>query len=84
LTGHNHRLAGRITRFDTDQSGTAVLEVQWGVQDAQANTLLPPRRARYTAEATSSQSAGALVAALNQTLDAFSADIADQLRKVLE
>jgi uncharacterized lipoprotein YmbA len=80
----DYRLAGRITRFDTDQSGVAVLEVQWGVQDAEANIVLEPRRTRYTAQASSRDDAGALVAALNQTLTAFSVDVANQLRSLLK
>lgn len=80
----DYHLAGRILRFDADRSGTAVLEVQWGVQDAKANNLISPRRSRYTAVASPSQDPGAVVAALNQTVAAFSRDIASELTRLLE
>ncbi len=80
----DYRLAGRIIRFDADRSGTAVLEAQWGVQDAQANNVLSPRRSRYTAQVSSAQDPGAVVVAMNQTVAAFSRDIASELTRLLE
>ncbi len=79
----DYRLFGRVIRFDADQSGKAVLEVQWGMQDADANTVLTPRRTRYTAQADSAQDPGAIVAALNETVDAFSRDIASMIEALL-
>ena len=54
----DYRLIGRVIRFDANQSGEAVLEVQWGVQDADSNTVLTPRRTRYTAQATLRERSG--------------------------
>jgi uncharacterized lipoprotein YmbA len=80
----DYRLAGRIVRFDADLSGMAVLEVQWGVQDAQANHVLALRRTRYTAQASGARNPGAVVAALNETVAAFSRDIASQLSQLVD
>lgn len=79
----DYRLIGRVIRFDADQSGEAVLEVQWGVQDADVNTVLTPRRTRYTAQASPATDPGAVVAALNETVDAFSRDIASKMQTLL-
>lgn len=79
----DYRLIGRVVRFDADQSGEAVLEVQWGVQDAEANTVLTPRRTRYTAQASPAKDPGAVVTALNDTVDAFSRDIASNIQTLL-
>lgn len=79
----DYRLFGRIIRFDVDQAGEAVLEVQWSVQDADANPVLTPRRNRYTAQASSATDPAAIVAALNETVDAFSRDIASRVQPLL-
>jgi len=79
----DYRLLGRVIRFDVNQSAEAVLEVQWSVQDADANTLLTPRRNRYTAQAGSATDPGAIVSALNETVDAFSRDIANKIKSLL-
>lgn len=78
------RLTGQVIRFDTDQSGEAVLEVQWGVLDDKANSVLTSRRTRYTAQASSARDPEAVVEAMNQTLTAFSRDIASQLSTLLD
>ena len=76
----DYRLLGRIIRFDADQDGLAVLEIQWGIQDGEANNLIKPRRDRYTAQANSATDPNAIVVALNQTLDAFSRDVVNQIQ----
>ncbi|UCG71756.1 MAG: membrane integrity-associated transporter subunit PqiC [Chromatiales bacterium] len=76
----DYRLFGRVIRFDANQSGEAVLEVQWGVQDADANPVLTPRRTRYTAQASPATDPGAVVSALNETVVAFSRDIAGEIQ----
>jgi hypothetical protein len=80
----DYHLSGRVIRFDADRSGTVVLEVQWGVQDAQANNLLSPRRSRYTAQASPSQDPSSIVNAMNETVIAFSRDVAGELTRLLE
>ena len=76
----DYRLIGRIIRFDADEQGLAVLELQWAVQDADATNVIQPRRDRYTAQATSTSDSNAIVVALNDTLEAFSRDVADIIR----
>ena len=79
----DYRLIGRVIRFDADQSGQAVLEVQWGVQDSEANAVLIPRRSRYVSQATPAQDPSAVVSALNETAEAFSRDIANEIQTIL-
>lgn len=76
----DYRLMGRIVRFDADRDGAAVLEVQWVVQDADAQNVIEPRRDRYTAQARSAQDPNAIVQALNQTIEAFSRDVANTIQ----
>lgn len=76
----DYRLQGRILRFDADQGGLAVLEIQWAIRDADANMVLNPRRNRYTAQASSADDPNAIVVALNQTLEAFSRDVASTIQ----
>ena len=78
------RMIGRITRFDSDSRGLAVLEVQWGAATSDAEVLVSPRRTRYTSQASSVGDADSVVAALNNTLHQFSRDIANNLRAALE
>ena len=82
-TRTDYRLLGRVIRFDTDRAGQALLEVQWTLQDAEANTILAPRRTRYEAQASEPGDPQALVAALNETVAAFSRDIASQVSDLL-
>jgi uncharacterized lipoprotein YmbA len=73
------RVIGRVFRFDTDSTGLAVLDVQWAAGDGQDTTFVEPRRLRYEARATDPQDYDAIVIALNETLEAFSRDIATAL-----
>ncbi len=73
------RVTGRVLAFDVDTGGRAVLEVQWGVVDATGAALRPARVSRHEARATG-RDAAARVAALNATVDAFSAEVAAALR----
>jgi len=76
----DYRLFGRIIRFDADQEGVAVLEIQWAIQDGEAKSVIKPRRDRYTAQANSASDPNAIVVALNETLDAFSRDVVNQIQ----
>jgi uncharacterized lipoprotein YmbA len=73
------RVSGRVVRFDVDGSGEAVLEVQWGINDADGTIQAGGRLSRYTARA-SGDSMDARVAALNAAIGDFSADVAAALR----
>ena len=77
------RVVGRVFRFDTDETGLAVLDVQWGAGDGKKKTLVEPRRSRYEATAADAQDYDAIVIALNEALDAFSRDVAKVLQEHL-
>lgn len=80
----DYRLVGRVMRFDVDQTGTAVLNVQWGAATSQGEPILDPRRSTFTARAANRDSYDSIVTALNETVEAFSRDVADALRTALE
>lgn len=83
------RLVGDIARFDADHLGRIVLEVQWGVSDSAGEMVVPIRRNRYQAQATSDGAAaagdpGAVAAAMNDVLAQFSRDVATKLEAVIQ
>lgn len=78
----DYRLVGRVYRFDTDTSGLAVLEVQWGAADTESNVVISARRTRYTKQATNAQDPGAIAEALSDTLAQYGQDIASELNEV--
>ena len=78
-----YRLVGDINRFDADDRGRIVLEVQWGVADADGKMAVPVRRNRYQAQATIEGDPGAVAAAMNDALAQFSRDIAGKLESIL-
>lgn len=80
----DYRLMGRIFQFDADQSGLATLDVQWVIQDNQGNDILSIRRTQYKEQANAPQDTSAVVTALNNTVIAFSRDIARQLSAELQ
>jgi uncharacterized lipoprotein YmbA len=69
---------GRVLRFDVDDSGTAVLQVQWGA-GKKNNQLIGARSATYTAKATNPEDYDSVVLALNETVSSFSREIASLL-----
>jgi hypothetical protein len=73
------RVVGRVFRFDTDASGLAVLDVQWAAGNGKGQSLVEPRRSRYEARAVDPQDYDEIVNALNETLEAFSRDVAKVL-----
>ena len=78
-----YRLVGDISRFDADDSGRIVLEVQWGVADADGAMAVPVRRNRYQSQATVEGDPGAVATAMNDALAQFSRDIAGKLESIL-
>ena len=72
------RLLGRVLRFDVDDSGTAVLQVQWGA-GKKKNVVIKPQSATYTAKAADPEDYDSVVLALNETVTSFSRDVADVL-----
>ena len=83
-----YRLVGDVNRFEADHRGRIVLEVQWGVADADGEIAVPVRRNRYEAQATingepAAGDPGAVAAAMNDALAQFSRDIAGKLESIL-
>jgi uncharacterized protein len=77
------RVIGRVFRFDTDESGLAVLDVQWAAGDGKGTTFVEPHRSSYEATVADPRDYDAIVIALNETLSAFSRDIAATLEEHL-
>lgn len=72
-------VVGRVDRFDVDDSGSVVLDIQWGLVDADRNVLVEPKRSRYQANAAESGNLDAVVQAMNKALEQLSNDIAGKL-----
>ncbi len=72
------RVTGRVIRFDTDAAGTAILVVQWSVQDGGGQVVLSARTAEFRVQAADTESA-TLVAALSAVLGQFAAALAVEL-----
>ena len=79
----DYQLVGHISRFDADQDGTAVLELQWGVLSSTEAVVIQPRRARYEARAASAGDYAALARAMSEVLQQFSRDVARSLEAVI-
>ena len=79
----DYRLVGRIARFDSDQNGMIVLEVQWGASDADGNVLVVPSRGRYESQATEPGNPGAIARAMSDALAQFSRDIAGEIESAV-
>ena len=79
----DYQLIGRISRFDADKDGTAVLQIQWGVITSRDDFVVRPRRARYEARATQTGDYPALARAMSEVLQQFSRDVAAELQAVM-
>jgi uncharacterized lipoprotein YmbA len=69
-------VGGRVYRFDVDESGLAVLDVQWTVEDGDRQLIHGPMRSRYEEQSAKKRSHDACVQALSRALGHFSRDIA--------
>jgi len=78
-----YRLVGDINRFEADQSGLALLEVQWSIIDADGKMVVPVRRNRYQAQAAPGDNLNNVVSAMNDALSQFSRDVASKIEIVL-
>lgn len=78
-----YRLVGDINRFEADHLGQIVLEIQWGVADADGDVAVPVRRNRYLAQAATPDDPSAVATAMNDALAQFSRDIAGKMEAVL-
>ena len=79
----SYRLIGDINRFEADQSGLALLDVQWGIVDADGKMVVPVRRNRYQAQAAPGDDLNNVVGAMNDALSQFSRDVASKIEIVL-
>jgi uncharacterized lipoprotein YmbA len=78
-----YQLVGRISRFDADPDGTAVLELQWGVIAGRDQFVVQPKRMRYEARAAQAGGYPALAHAMSEVLQLFSRDVAETLQQVM-
>jgi len=73
-------VGGRVYRFDVDESGLAVLDVQWSMRDADQQLAHGPMRSRYEEQSESKRSYDAGVQALSRAMARFSREIAAAAR----
>jgi len=78
----NHRLVGRIDRFNSGQDGLVVLDVQWGIVDSTGAVTLPPRRAHFESQATRPGDSGSIAQAMSDVLAQFSREIASEIDSI--
>jgi len=79
IADFDYQIVGRISRFDTDADGTAVLQIQWSVISSTDDFVVEPRRVRYEARAAEAGDYPALVRAMSEVLQQFSRDVAGSL-----
>ncbi len=76
------RVMARVSRFDVDAAGEAVLVVQWYASDQKSRVVVPPRQSTYSRPAVLPLKAETGVAALSATVADFAADVARSLAAV--
>jgi uncharacterized lipoprotein YmbA len=79
----DYQLVGRISRFDADPDGTAVLQVQWGVIASRDEFAIQPQRVRYEARAAQPGDYQALTRAMSEVLQQFGRDVAESLQDLM-
>jgi uncharacterized lipoprotein YmbA len=76
------RVVGVIARFEADTSGSAELQVTWGVEDPDRQFVYGPAFAVYREPVAAGGAAADHVAAMSAVLDQFAAAVASQLRQL--
>ena len=76
------RVMARVSRFDVDEAGQAVLVVQWYASDAQSRIVVTPRQSTYSRAVVQPLKAETSVAALSGTVADFAVDVARGLAAV--
>ncbi len=80
----DYRLFGRIDRFDADNSGNTLLDIQWGIGDAKGEVVSPARRSRYQSRSGQPGDPAAMAEAMSDTIEQFSRDIASELEALVQ
>jgi hypothetical protein len=80
----NFRLIGEVTRFDADQSGRVVLDIQWGISATTGEAAVVIRRSKYETRAARPDDPAIVTSAMNDALAMFSRDVVSELEVVLQ
>lgn len=75
----DYRLLGRIDRFDVDEDGHVVLQVQWTMLESDSDFVIQPERVRYETQASRPGDYGSVAQAMSEALAQFSRHIAEEL-----
>lgn len=73
--GVGYLLPAQVTRFDTDSTGIAILEIQWLVKNSDEEVVVTGRRSRYTGQVPDPDNYQSIVTALSGLIGAFSRDV---------
>jgi uncharacterized lipoprotein YmbA len=74
-------VGGRVYRFDVDESGLAVLDVQWLLEDGEQQLIYDSERSRYEEQSDSKRSYDAGVQALSRAMARLGREIAEAVRR---
>lgn len=80
-TSINYQAVVKITRFDHTVDGESVLSARWSILSGDGANTLATQESRY-AQRPKEASYRATVAAMNQTLERFSQDVADKINEL--
>lgn len=79
----DYRFIGRITRFDVDMSGNAVLDIQWGIGNSEGEIFAEARRTTYTSRADQANDPASMAQAMSEVLDKLSRDIVTEMEALI-
>jgi uncharacterized lipoprotein YmbA len=78
------RLIGEVTRFDADQSGRVILQMQWAITEEGVGPVVLPHRRKYESRIENSRDPAMVAAAMNEALALFSRDVVHELETMLQ
>ncbi len=79
----DYRVFGRIDRFEQDNGGTAVLDIQWGIGDSSGEVIAAARRTRYESRVSNQGDPASTAEAMSEALELLSKDIATEIEVLL-
>jgi len=79
----DYRVFGRIDKFEQDNSGSAILDIQWGISDAAGDIVAAVRRVRYESRAGDRSDPMATAQAMSATIEQLSREIAAEMADAL-